>query len=98
MFVLNAYCQPKSAPFVLTQLSEQATHAAGNHPLLIVVEFNAAHPLWGYTYTNPRGNLLHNVIDDVDLTLVNDPRNSTRLGPSVTRDTKPDSTLTRNIP
>lgn len=98
MFVLNAYCRPKSTPSVLKQVLEQATHAAGNHPLLIVGDFNAAHPLWSYTYTNPRGNLLHNVIEDMDLTLVNDPRSSTRLGTSVTRDTNPDLTLTRNIP
>ncbi|KAH7932730.1 hypothetical protein HPB49_001788 [Dermacentor silvarum] len=96
MFVLNAYCRPKSTPSVLKQVLEQATHAAGNHPLLIVVDFNAAHPLW--SYTNPRGNVLHKVIEDMDLTLVNDPRSSTRLGTTVTRDTNPDLTLTINIP
>ncbi|KAH7937517.1 hypothetical protein HPB49_012813 [Dermacentor silvarum] len=89
MFVLNAYCRPKSTPSVLKQVLEQATHAAGNHPLLLVGDFNAAHPLWSYTYTNPRGNLLHKVIEDIDLTLVNDPRCSSRLGTIVTRDTKP---------
>ncbi|KAH7974245.1 hypothetical protein HPB49_012635 [Dermacentor silvarum] len=98
MFVVNAYCRPKSTPSVLKQVLEQATHAAGNHPLLIVGDFNAAHPLWSYTYTNPRGNLLHKVIEDMDLTLVNHPRSSTRLGTSVTRDTNRDLTLTRNIP
>ncbi|KAH7955038.1 hypothetical protein HPB49_024230 [Dermacentor silvarum] len=97
MFVLNAYCRPKSTPSVLKQVLEQASHAAGNHPLLIVGDFNAAHPLWGYTYTNPRGNLLHKVIGDMDLTLVYHPRSSTRLGRSVTRDKNPDFTLTRNI-
>ncbi|KAH7934272.1 hypothetical protein HPB49_024249 [Dermacentor silvarum] len=54
--------------------------------------------LRSYTYTNPRGNLLHKVIEDMDLTLVNDPRSSTRLGTSVARDTTPDLSLTRNIP
>ncbi|KAH7958344.1 hypothetical protein HPB49_000952 [Dermacentor silvarum] len=98
LFVLNAYCLQKSTSSVLKRVLEQAMHAAGNHPLLIVGDFNAAHPLWGYRYTNPRGNLLHKVIEDMDLTLVNDPRSSTRLGTSVRRDTNCDLTLTRNIP
>ncbi|KAM7315781.1 hypothetical protein ISCGN_005564 [Ixodes scapularis] len=98
MFLLNIYCRPKSSPTILRHVLKQATHIAANNPLLIVGDFNAAHPLWGYAYANPRGNLLHKLIEDMDLTLVTDPTNSTRLGTSVTRDTNSDLTLTRNIP
>ncbi|KAM7314152.1 hypothetical protein ISCGN_003937 [Ixodes scapularis] len=98
MFLLNINCRPKSPPTILRHVLEQATHIAANNPLLIVGDFNAAHPLWGYAYANPRGNLVHKLIEDMDLTLVTDPTNSTRLGTSVTRDTNPDLALTRNIP
>ncbi|KAG0417103.1 hypothetical protein HPB47_005878 [Ixodes persulcatus] len=98
MFLLNIYCRPKSPPTILKHVLEQATHTAANNPLLIVGDFNAAHPLWGYAYTNPRVNLLHKLIEDMNLTFVTDPTTSTRLGTSVTRDTNPDLTLTRNIP
>ncbi|KAM7290121.1 uncharacterized protein ISCGN_026787 [Ixodes scapularis] len=60
-------------------------------------DLRPAHPLWGHAYANPRGNLLHKLIEDMYLTLVTDPTNSTRLGTSVTRDTTPDLTLTRSI-
>ncbi|KAH7933248.1 hypothetical protein HPB49_010842 [Dermacentor silvarum] len=83
--------------------NREARYTAGGHTRPIchypeVGGFNAAHPLWGYTYTNPRGNLLHKVIGDKNLTLVDDPRNRTRLDTSVARYTNPDLTLTRNIP
>ncbi|KAG0423216.1 hypothetical protein HPB47_001005, partial [Ixodes persulcatus] len=98
MFLLNIYCWPKSPPTILKHVLEEATHTAANNPLLIVGDFNAAHPLWGYAYANPWGNLLHKLIEDMDLTLVTDPTNSTRLGTSVTRDTSPDLTFTKTSP
>ncbi|KAH7941080.1 hypothetical protein HPB49_009857 [Dermacentor silvarum] len=98
MFLLNVYCQLKSPQSAIKQLLEQATHAARNHPLLIMGEFNAALTLGGYTYANTRGNLLHKVIEIMDLTIVNDPRNIFRLGTGITRVTNADLTLTRNIP
>ncbi|KAH7942384.1 hypothetical protein HPB49_023677 [Dermacentor silvarum] len=86
MFVLNAYCFG-------------ASHARSRQPSASNSgRLQCSPPLCGYTYTNPRGNLLHKVIEEIDLTLVNDPRSSRRLGTSVTRGTNPALILTRNIP
>lgn len=98
LYVLNVYCRPKSSPLILQQVIEQATLKAANNPFVITGDFNAAHPLWGYAYTNPRGTRLHSLIESQDLTIVTDHSRPTRIGTSVTRDTAPDLTFTKNIP
>lgn len=65
MFLTNIYCRPKSLPAILKQVVEQATQAAANNLRLIVGDFNTANLLWGYTHANPRGNLLHKLIEGI---------------------------------
>lgn len=97
LFLLNVYCRPRCPPAILKHVLEQATSKAANNPLLIVGDFNAAHQFWGYEYASPRGNVLYRLIEDMDLTLITDAKNSTRTGTSSTRDTNPDLTFIRNI-
>ncbi|KAG0430413.1 hypothetical protein HPB47_022719 [Ixodes persulcatus] len=43
---------PSTQERIETQQSTQAIHKAGSQPLLIIGDFNAAHRLWGYAYSN----------------------------------------------
>ncbi|KAM7313200.1 uncharacterized protein ISCGN_003082 [Ixodes scapularis] len=45
---------PSTQERIETQQSTQAIHKAGGQPLLIMGDFNAAHQLWGYAYSNKR--------------------------------------------
>ncbi|KAM7314956.1 uncharacterized protein ISCGN_004740 [Ixodes scapularis] len=89
---------PSTQERIETQQSTQAIHKAGGQPLLIMGDFNAAHQLWGYAYSNKRGNALHALIANNDLTLLTNPASHTRMGNSVTNDTSPDLTITSHIP
>ncbi|KAH9374319.1 hypothetical protein HPB48_020678 [Haemaphysalis longicornis] len=72
---------------------EQVASKAAANPLLITGDFNAAHQVWGYVYSNPRGNTLYKLIEDLEPTILTNPRGSTRLGTSTERDTNPDRHL-----
>ncbi|KAM7285308.1 uncharacterized protein ISCGN_032260 [Ixodes scapularis] len=49
---------PSTQERIETQQSTQAIHKAGGQPLLIMGDFNAAHQLWGYAYSNKRGHVI----------------------------------------
>lgn len=70
---------------------------AGKEPLVIVGDFNAPSPHWGYRREERRGRILAELISTMGLTILTDPTHPTRIGNSVTRDTCPDLTLTKNI-
>lgn len=71
---------------------------AGTSRLLIIGGLNAAHPAWGYSYFNKRGKEVGDCMDEVNLTLITNPAEPTRVGNSVSRDTCPDLTLAKNAP
>ncbi|KAG0425550.1 hypothetical protein HPB47_027295 [Ixodes persulcatus] len=48
---------PSTQERIETQQSTQAIHKAGSQPLLIIGDFNAAHQLWGYAYSNKHGEV-----------------------------------------
>ncbi|KAH9367642.1 hypothetical protein HPB48_013646 [Haemaphysalis longicornis] len=93
MFHLNVYCRPKCSPQALNDTLEVARKKAGRHQLIVSGDFNAAHPLWGYAYANPRGNYLHKYIDDKAWVILNELNIPTRTGTSTCRDTTPDLSL-----
>lgn len=60
-------------------------------------DFNAPHPSWGYPAATPKGRKLEEVVAQEGLSILTDPTYPTRLGNSVSRDTCPDLTFTKNI-
>lgn len=98
MYILNIYCKPKKKQAQIRNIVKQPVATAGSCPLVIVGDFNAAHPIWGYRYSNKRGNELAAIIEEEDLTLLTDSTWPTRVGNSVTTDTCPDLSLTRITP
>ncbi|KAH7938192.1 hypothetical protein HPB49_021493 [Dermacentor silvarum] len=66
---------------------------AKGSPLLVVGDFNADHPAWGYRFAQVKGKDLWNSIQQNGLTLLTDPLRPTRQGNSVSQDTTPDLTL-----
>ncbi|KAH9371040.1 hypothetical protein HPB48_003986 [Haemaphysalis longicornis] len=83
----------EDSPKALNDTLEVARKKAGRHQLIVSGDFNAAHPLWGYAYANPRGNYLHTYIDDKAWVILNELNIPTRTGPSTCRDTTPDLSL-----
>lgn len=95
--ILNVYCPPRLARASFAHLFHRALRIAARQPLVIVGDFNAPSPHWGYHYEKARGRELKELISSLSLTLLTDPAQPTRSGNSVTRDTCPDLSLTRHI-
>ncbi|KAH9373952.1 hypothetical protein HPB48_001128 [Haemaphysalis longicornis] len=93
LFLLNMYSRPKCKAASVHDVITQAIHKAG-----ITGDFNAAHQLSGYKYSNTRGNALHAIIKNHDLALLTNPTSHTCMGNSVTKDTSQDLTITGHIP
>lgn len=99
VYVLNIYSAPQARQDSFDHLFNNTLSLAKRtrSPVLIVGDFNAAHPSWGYMTENPKGRKLALTIARCHLTLLTDPGQPTRLGNSVTRDTCPDLTLTHGF-
>ncbi|KAH7940780.1 hypothetical protein HPB49_005616 [Dermacentor silvarum] len=65
--------------------------------LIILGEFNASHPPWGYRTETPKGCRLALAIPLHRLTLLTEPDRPTRTGNSVSRDTCPDLTVVKGL-
>lgn len=96
LHVLNIYCPPKTRNVNFAGIFSRALKTAGRDPLIIVGDFNAPSRLWGYKREEACRRKLAELISTLGITLHTDPANPTRLGNSVTRDTCPDLTLTKN--
>ncbi|KAH7956886.1 hypothetical protein HPB52_013445 [Rhipicephalus sanguineus] len=75
----------------------ELTKRTRGHRLVVVRDFNAPHTAWGYAITTKKGARVHDVAQQHGLTLSNDPLQPTRVGNSVSRDTNPDLTFTRDV-
>lgn len=95
-FVLNIYSAPKERADCFDGLFKHALKEAKQR-LLIVGDFNAAHPTWGYKTANPKGRRLALTIAQLGFTILTDAVHTTRIGNSVCRDTCPDLTLIKDI-
>ncbi|KAM7305921.1 amine oxidase [flavin-containing] B [Ixodes scapularis] len=98
IYVLNAYSSPKDSSKQAAALIHKAAILAGAAPLLIAGDFNARHQAWGYPRSLPKGVAVWNTLQTDHLTLITDPDYPTREGNSVSPDTTPDLSITRNIP
>ncbi|KAH7967985.1 hypothetical protein HPB52_005082 [Rhipicephalus sanguineus] len=97
LFILNVYSSPREKAADFSHLFSEAIALVGDAQLLLLGDFNARHPDWGYMHTDPKGRKLWSLVQDLRLTLLNDPQQPlTRIGNSVCRDTSPDLTLCKN--
>lgn len=96
LFILNIYSpsrhKPKFGPLFRKVLS-----VAHKQALVVVGDFNAPHAAWGYSIENIKGRSLWADAQHEGLTLITDPQAPTRIGNSVTNDTTPDLTFTKNV-
>lgn len=96
LFVLNVYSSPRRK-HRFGMLIRKAIAIAGKRAILIAGDFNAHHTAWGYRFENVKGRNLWLDAQQEGLTLITDPSLPTRRGNSVSVDTTPDLTFTRNI-
>ncbi|XP_050022658.1 uncharacterized protein [Dermacentor andersoni] len=90
LFVMSAYCRPSQRQYDFETTVNQAKRLAGYRPLLVLGDFNAPHPTWGYKCQSKRGKALAKGMEDQEMALLNEPGAVTRKGNSVNRDTTPD--------
>lgn len=97
LFLLNVYSSPKRTQDVFDELFRDALRITcpRRNNLLIVGDFNAPHGVLGYPRDTPKGRKLMVVIENLGLTLLNEPGQPTRMGNSVSRDTCPDISLVK---
>ncbi|XP_075730616.1 uncharacterized protein LOC142772299 [Rhipicephalus microplus] len=77
-------------------LFREAMAKAASKPLLICGDFNALHTHWGYGSASPKGRRLAELVDNLGLTLLNEPMSHTRIGQDLCRDTTPDLSMCVN--
>ncbi|XP_075553569.1 uncharacterized protein LOC142586202 [Dermacentor variabilis] len=92
LFVLNVYSSPSQRyrTHAFDALFREAMAKAASSPLLICGDFNAPHTQWGYGANSPKGKRLAGLMDELGLTVLNEPASHTRIGQGVCRDTSPD--------
>ncbi|KAH8035613.1 hypothetical protein HPB51_007848 [Rhipicephalus microplus] len=99
LFILNVYNPPRSTEDAsLLALLRAAAAKAAKSPLLILGDFNIKHPDWGYSKADGPGRRLWQLAHDLNLSLLTDPTQPTRIGNSVCRDTTPDLSFCRSVP
>ncbi|KAG0414309.1 hypothetical protein HPB47_008539 [Ixodes persulcatus] len=97
LFLLNVYSSPKRTQDVFDELFRDALRITcpRRNNLLIVGDFNAPHGVLGYPRDTPKGRKLMVVVENLRLTLLNEPGQPTRMRNSVSRDTCPDISLVK---
>ncbi|KAH7944882.1 hypothetical protein HPB49_001584 [Dermacentor silvarum] len=60
--ILNVYCPPHLQRVTFAELFYRALQAAARQPLVVVGDFNAPSPHWGYHYEKARGRKLKELI------------------------------------
>lgn len=98
LFILNIYSPPSCRAHRFGKLFAKTLQLVEHRSLVILGDFNAAHIEWGYRSSTPKGSDLWNQAQQCRLTLITDHNHPTRLGTSVSIDTTPDLTFTRNVP
>lgn len=93
LFILNVYCRPGTKhQYDFDAIMKDAMGLAKGRTLLVLGEFNALHPMWGYKVASKRGKALVQAMGKHELYLINESGIPTRMGNSVTNDTTPNLT------
>ncbi|KAM7314796.1 hypothetical protein ISCGN_004580 [Ixodes scapularis] len=84
LFVLDVYSSPSEKSDDFKALFHDAIQVVQprKNSLVIVGDFNAAHPTWGYVKENPKGRRLAQAIANNHLTIMTEPEHPTRIGNS----------------
>ncbi|KAH8026759.1 hypothetical protein HPB51_024308 [Rhipicephalus microplus] len=96
MFLVNVYSSPRQ-PHRFHKLLSYVKKLARISPLLVVQDFNAPSPAWGYIHDTRKGRMLWQDAHNLGYNLITETAYPTWLGDSVTRDTTLDLTFTANI-
>ncbi|KAH7959718.1 hypothetical protein HPB49_013308 [Dermacentor silvarum] len=64
--ILNVYCPPHLQRVNFAELFYRALQAAARQPLVVVGDFNAPSPHWGYHYEKARGRKLKELISTLE--------------------------------
>lgn len=97
LYITNVYSPPKDQLADYDYFIRELRRRTKGHQLVVVGDFNAPHAAWGYTTTTKKGTRVHDTAQQHGLTLWNDSLQPTRVGNSVSRDTTPDLTFTRDV-
>ena len=89
LFVMNIYSSPRSK-HKFAKLFRAALDVARKQPLIVVGDFNAPHPDWGYGTESVKGRNLWTDTHESGLSLLTDPDQPTRRGDIRQNDTTPD--------
>ncbi|KAH7967631.1 hypothetical protein HPB52_001401 [Rhipicephalus sanguineus] len=97
LYVTKVYSPPRDQLTDFNHFIRELRKRTRGHRLLVVRDFNAPHRAWGCVITTKKGARVHDVAQQHGLRLWNDPLQPTRAGNSVSRDTNPDLTFTRDV-
>ncbi|KAH7986854.1 hypothetical protein HPB52_024682 [Rhipicephalus sanguineus] len=97
LYVTNVYSPPRDQLTDFDHFIRELRKRTRGPRLVVVGDFNAPHTAWGYAITTKKGARVHDVAQQHGLTLWNDPLQPTRVANSISRDTKPDLTFTRDF-
>ncbi|KAH8010181.1 hypothetical protein HPB51_025616 [Rhipicephalus microplus] len=93
-------CQDFGYKCMLSEVQESWQYFLSPEVFAELYHFNmemGGSPACGYAITTKKGVKVHDSAQQHGLTLLNDPLQPTRVGNSVTRDTTPDLTFTRDV-
>uniref|UniRef100_A0A6G5A9U2 Putative tick transposon n=1 Tax=Rhipicephalus microplus TaxID=6941 RepID=A0A6G5A9U2_RHIMP len=96
IFILNIYSPPRQRKATFDKLFEDSAKLAKQNTLIVVGDFNAKNPSWGFLTQDAKGRNIAQQIEITGMTLLTDPAMPTRLGNSNSRDTTPDLTMCKN--
>ncbi|KAG0433116.1 hypothetical protein HPB47_020203, partial [Ixodes persulcatus] len=94
LFVLNIYSSPAKR-HRFASLFQATLKIARRQTLVVVGDFNAEHPDWGYKIERPKGRKLWIDSHECGLSLITEPDHPTRRGDARQQDTTPDLTFVR---
>ncbi|KAG0422028.1 hypothetical protein HPB47_002120 [Ixodes persulcatus] len=94
LFVLNIYSSPAKR-HRFASLFQATLKIARRQTLVVVGDFNAQHPDWGYKIERPKGRKLWIDSHECGLSLITDPDHPTRRGDARQQDNTPDLTFVR---
>lgn len=96
LFVMNIYSRPRSK-HKFAKLFRAALDIARKQPLIVVGDFNAPHPAWGYGTESVKGRNLWTDTHESGLSLLTDPEQPTRRGDIRHSDTTPDLAFAKHV-
>ncbi|KAH7934694.1 hypothetical protein HPB51_028940 [Rhipicephalus microplus] len=97
LYLANLYSPPRKQLHQCDHFVHELRQTNNGNRLIIVGDFNAPHVAWGYHRTTKKGVRVHDAAQQHGLTPWNDLLHPTRLGNSVSRDTNPFLTFTRDV-